>query len=70
MLVLKNFIYEEDGLETIEIAIILAALIALAIVFKEQLAKLWGNVAGQLTGSDAGISKFKDRNGNAIFSTK
>lgn len=70
MLALKNFIYEEDGLETIEIAIILAALIALAIVFKEQLAKLWDKVAQQLTGSDAGIDKFKNRNGDDIFTIK
>lgn len=52
MLALKNFIYEEDGLETIEIAIILAALIALAIVFKGQLAKLWNKVGVALKPSD------------------
>lgn len=52
MLVLKNFIYEEDGLETIEIAIILAALIALAIVFKGQLAALWDKVSGALAPSE------------------
>lgn len=52
MLVLKNFIYEEDGLETIEIAIILAALIALAIVFKGQLAELWNKVREALAPSE------------------
>lgn len=42
---LKSFIYEEDGMGTIEIAIIIAALVALAIVFKRQLGELFSNVA-------------------------
>lgn len=38
---IKAFFNNESGSMTIEAAIITAALVALAIVFKEQLASLW-----------------------------
>lgn len=53
---LRSFIYEEDGLETIEVAIILAAVVALAIVFKKQLGQIWDNVSKS-------IMKNKDKMG-------
>ena len=40
---LKNFIYEEYGMGTIEIAVIIAALLALVIVFRKQLFTLWNS---------------------------
>lgn len=49
MSLLKNFMYEEDGMGTIEIAILIAALVALAIVFRKQLAGLWQSAGGAMT---------------------
>lgn len=45
MNIFKNFILEEDGLSTIEISIILSVLIALGIVFRQQLSSLWNTIA-------------------------
>jgi Flp pilus assembly pilin Flp len=56
MSILKNFVYEEDGMGTIEIAIIVAALVALAIVFKKQLANLWKSAATAMTSKSSAIS--------------
>lgn len=47
MKMFSDFLYEEDGLGTIEIAIILAALVALAVVFKKQLVQLWNKIGGK-----------------------
>lgn len=46
---IKSFIMEEDGIAVIEIAIILAIGIALIVVFKEKLQKLWDDISGDLT---------------------
>lgn len=46
---IKSFIKEEDGIATIEIAIILAIGIALAVVFKDKIQKLWDDISGDLT---------------------
>lgn len=43
---IKSFIEEEDGIATIEIAIILAIGIALAVVFKEKIEGLWNKISG------------------------
>lgn len=44
MNILKSFILEEEGLSTIEISIILSVLIALGIVFRQQLSSLWNEI--------------------------
>jgi len=44
MNILKSFILEEEGLSTIEISIILSVLIALGIVFRQQLGSLWNEI--------------------------
>ncbi len=51
MNILKRFIQEEDGLSTIEISIILSVLIALGIVFRQQLSSLW-NTVGEMISTD------------------
>lgn len=43
---IKSFIMEEDGIATIEIAIILAIGIALAVVFKGKIEGLWNQISG------------------------
>lgn len=49
MSVFKDFIYEEEGMGTIEIAILIAALVALAIIFRKQLSSLWNSAADAMT---------------------
>jgi len=44
MNILKRLVKEEDGVETIEIVLILVVLIALVIVFKTQLTALLGKI--------------------------
>lgn len=45
---LKKFFYDETGAMTLEAAIITAALVALAIVFRKQLSKLWDTTATEM----------------------
>lgn len=49
MKLFKSFIFEDDGMGTIEIAILIAALVALAIVFRKQLANMWDTIKETLT---------------------
>lgn len=48
MKILKDFWEEESGAMSIEAAIIVAVLVALAIVFKKQIAALWTEVATKM----------------------
>lgn len=57
---LKEFIYEEDGMGTIEIAVIIAALVGLAIVFRKQLVAIWESIGGQLNTETNDITGGKD----------
>ena len=41
---ISDFIYEETGAMTLEAAIITATLVALALVFRKQLASLWNEI--------------------------
>ncbi len=45
----KNFIWEEDGLGTVEIILILVVLIGLVIIFKKQLQTLVLNVFNKIS---------------------
>jgi Flp pilus assembly pilin Flp len=45
----KDFIWEEDGLGTVEIILILVVLIGLVIIFKKQLQTLVTNVFHKIT---------------------
>lgn len=45
----KNFIWEEDGLGTVEIILILVVLIGLVIIFKKQLQALVLNVFNKIS---------------------
>ena len=49
MNILKSFIKEEDGLSTIEISIILSVLIALGVIFRQQLTSLWNTVVEMIS---------------------
>ena len=39
------FLYEEDGAYTLEVAIITAAIIALALAFRKQLGAMWKKIS-------------------------
>jgi Flp pilus assembly pilin Flp len=43
----KKFFCSEDGAMTLEAAIITAALVALALVFRNQLGKMWKAISGK-----------------------
>lgn len=45
----KNFIWEEDGMGTVEIILILVVLIGLVIIFKKQLQTLVLNVFNKIS---------------------
>jgi Flp pilus assembly pilin Flp len=49
MTVLKAFIAEEDGVNTIEVAVILAIMVTLAVLLRGRLFEMWGVVSGSLS---------------------
>lgn len=50
MNLLKRFVYEEDGLGTVELVLILAALVSIALIFKKQIVSFVNDhVGGILT---------------------
>ena len=55
---LKDFIYEEDGVGVVEVILILVVLIAMVLLFKEQITAVVTKVLAQIsTDSDAVMSK-------------
>ncbi|QUI20924.1 holin, BlyA family protein [Vallitalea pronyensis] len=54
---LKRFWNEEDGLGIVEIALIIIVLIAVAIIFKEQLGNLVEDIFERITDEDLGNLK-------------
>ena len=46
---LKRFIREEDGIGTVEMILILVVLIALVVIFKEQLTDLVNSIFDKIT---------------------
>ncbi len=51
---IKRFIKEEDGMGTLEIVIIIAVLLSLALLFRKQLGELWKNAS-------EGLNQHKDQ---------
>ena len=49
MEMMKNFIREEDAVSTVEIILILVVLIALVVIFKEQLTSLVSSILSKVT---------------------
>lgn len=60
MKLLKGFIYEDEGMGTIEIAIIIAVLVAIAILFKDQIIQMWSNVSGKGTNAMKNLTGGED----------
>ena len=44
----SEFLREEDGLATLEVAIVTAVLLAIAIVFRKQIVSLWNTEAKEM----------------------
>ena len=44
-----KFLLEEDGLGTVEIVIIIAVLVGIALIFREQIFGLFGRIMGQIS---------------------
>lgn len=51
---LKRFLKEEEGMGTVEIVMIIAALVAVALIFKEAIVEFVTNMIGIIFPSDAG----------------
>lgn len=49
--ILKKFILEEDGLGTVEIVIIIAVLVGLALIFRKQIYSLLNQIFDRIFGS-------------------
>ena len=47
--VVRNFLTEEDAVSTVEIILILVVLIALVVIFKDQLTSLVTNILNKVT---------------------
>ncbi|MFZ5353237.1 MAG: Flp1 family type IVb pilin [Bacillota bacterium] len=52
MEIIKSFIKEEDGLGTVEIVVIIAILIGIALLFKRQIYTFVANLLDSIFGSD------------------
>lgn len=59
---LKRFLGEEDGMETIEVVVIIAVLVTIALVFRKAITGYVGQLTGKLF-SDNKMDKMTDING-------
>lgn len=53
--IIRSFITEEDAVSTVEIILILVVLIALVVLFKEQLTSLVSNILSKVTSQSNSI---------------
>jgi Flp pilus assembly pilin Flp len=52
---IRRFIKEEDGLNTVEIALILAVLVALALIFRDRITAFINSIIDAITGKGDSI---------------
>lgn len=52
MKMLRDFLREEDGLGTVEIVLIIAVLVGLALIFKNAIVKFVNNILGNIEGQE------------------
>lgn len=53
---IKNFLREEDGLGTVEIVIIIAVLVGIALIFRDSIIKFVTGIMSNVFGDDSIIS--------------
>ena len=66
---LKNFLSEEDGLGTVEIVVIIAVLVGIALIFRDAIIKFVTTIMQSVFADDSIINDVKSgniRNGNRI----
>ncbi len=66
---LKNFLSEEDGLGTVEIVVIIAVLVGIALIFRDAIIKFVTNIMQSVFADDSIINDVKSgniRTGNRI----
>ena len=56
---ISGFLREEDGMQTVEMVIILVVLVGIAIVFRDQLIKWFNALLGQAQQNDPTVLKEK-----------
>ncbi|HBV98711.1 MAG: hypothetical protein JL50_17215 [Peptococcaceae bacterium BICA1-7] len=57
--VISGFLRDEDGMQTVEMVIILVVLVGIAIVFRDQLIKWFNALLGQAQQNDPTVLKEK-----------
>ncbi|HOJ09797.1 MAG TPA: Flp1 family type IVb pilin [Clostridiales bacterium] len=66
---MKRFMKDEDGVGTVEIVVIIAVLVGIALIFRDAIIKFAVKVMKSVFGDDSIINDIKSngiRNGNAI----
>lgn len=56
---ISGFLRDEDGMQTVEMVIILVVLVGIAIVFRDQLIKWFNSLLGQAQQNDPTVLKEK-----------
>ncbi|HAN10657.1 MAG TPA: hypothetical protein DCP90_08620 [Clostridiales bacterium] len=62
MQTLKKFYKDERGINTVEIVVILAIVVGLALIFRDQMFDFVTNLIGSVTGGEADLSSNNIRN--------
>jgi Flp pilus assembly pilin Flp len=60
MKILKTFLKEEDGLGTVEIVLLIAVLVGLALLFKNQIVGFVSNILGNINGNEIDPSEIEN----------
>lgn len=59
---IKNFLKEEDGLGTVEIVVIIAVLVGIALIFRDAIIKFVTGIMSNVFGDDSIISDINSSN--------
>lgn len=56
LVAIKNFIKEEEGLGTVEMVLLIAVLVGLALIFKDRIINFVKKILDQITGQDGAFN--------------
>jgi Flp pilus assembly pilin Flp len=59
--VLKNFIKDEDGISTVEIVVIIAILVGIALLFKDSIVSFVKKIIGSFIDADVNVNDIQDQ---------
>ena len=57
----KDFLKEEDGLGTVELVLIIAVLVGLALLFRNQIVAFVTKIMGGFMGKDVGVDSIENQ---------